>query len=114
MKEFNLEEYNKMCAEFLGWEYNSQQSIHFPKGTYRDLKNVGHCAEKGLSFDSDWNKIMMVVEKIKSINVYKNNPSDATLAIIREEIRIFLGLCNKKAAVQTIWEFLQLYKESHK
>jgi hypothetical protein len=108
MKEFNLEEYNKMCAEFLEWEF--QHGYYNPD----HLHEYSFKTTEELKFHSDWNLIMEVVEKIKSINVYKNNPSDTTLATIREEIRIFLGLCNKKAAVQTIWEFLQLYKESHK
>jgi hypothetical protein len=106
MKDFNKEEFNKMCAEVLNLKYNEYYRNPFDSSNVLPLED--------LEFDSDWNLIMEVVEKIKSINVYKNNPSDTTLATIREEIRIFLGLCNKKAAVQTIWEFLQLYKESHK
>ena len=59
-----IRNYNKKCAEFLGWKYDSKTSIHFTKGTWIDNKNIGHCAERGLSFHSDWNWIMEVCIKL--------------------------------------------------
>jgi hypothetical protein len=58
-------EYNKRCSLFLGWKYNPETSIHFPKGSWTDKNGLGHCAEKGMCFHSDWNWIMEVVESIE-------------------------------------------------
>ncbi len=58
-------EFNKLCCLFLNWKFNPTTSIHFPKGTWIDLNGIGHCAEKGLKFHSDWNWIMEVVEAIE-------------------------------------------------
>ena len=42
MKEFNKEEYNRMCAEFLGWEYfpESKSGNTWPDGTHNGEYNV--------------------------------------------------------------------------
>ena len=74
MKEFNLEEYNRMCAEFLGWELKSYptymntpfsgRSIWFSP-TSSDGKTRTFACERGKEFfDSDWNWIMEVYNKI--------------------------------------------------
>jgi hypothetical protein len=111
MKDFNKEEYNKMCAEFLGWQYNSEQSIHFPKGTYKDLEKVGHCAEKGLRFEIDWNWIMEVVNKIKPIvSMSKTRP----LKDYNTNFRYALISAKKEEIVQAIWEFINWHKENKK
>jgi hypothetical protein len=133
-KEFTPEKYKKLCAEFLEWKedfaheadkYGYIQTIdgymtpfinvdiiHSNISEYNRSENVHSIAQ--LKFDSDWNWIMKVVKKVNSINVYENNPSDTTLAIIREEMRTFLGFCNKEAVVQAIWEFLNRYKEKRR
>jgi hypothetical protein len=62
MKEFNLEEYNKMCAEFLGGTYDSNLKRYWFR-----LPIVLFPTIEELKFDSDWNWIMEVVEKIETI-----------------------------------------------
>ncbi len=68
MKEFNKEEYNKLCATFLGWEFVDRDSfvgIKKPISSYYvDDKGKEHCVEY-MEFDSDWNWIMKVVDKIE-------------------------------------------------
>lgn len=103
MKELNEQEYNKMCAEFMGLTVipagtKAIGKIHFPE-----------VSEAFLKYDVDWNSIMEVVEKINSINLFEN-PSDTTLLTIREEMGAYLGLSNKEAVVNSIWEFLNWYK----
>jgi hypothetical protein len=128
MKPFNKEEYNKLCAEFLeikpGYFSNELDSPRPESTPFCTYANTTYYLEKEdnpdctpydfLQFDSDWNWIMEVVKSINSVNVYKNNPSDTTLETIREEIRTYLGLCNKEATVKTIWEFLNWYNKQSK
>lgn len=36
-KEFNKEEYNKMCAEFIGWELHlAKNALNWPDGTFME------------------------------------------------------------------------------
>lgn len=76
MTKEQLVEYNKLCALFLGATVNttSNKDFHF----YEGVKLIGNkiCAVKTveeewisvntLKFDSDWNWIMIVVEKIET------------------------------------------------
>lgn len=67
----NTIENNKMIAEFMGWEF----------GRYDNLPNRCHIgkfntnSEKGMDkesakYDSDWNWLMEVVEKIECLSSY--------------------------------------------
>ena len=118
MKEFDITEYNKMCAEFLGFKTNRERSRWWYKLDDNSLFATAITGIHGgwltelLKFNSDWNWIMEVCTKINSINVFKNNPSDTTLATIKEEMRTYLGLSNKEAVVKAIWEFINYHKEN--
>jgi hypothetical protein len=163
MKEFNKEEYNKMCAEFLGWEYfpESKSGNTWPDGTHNGEYNVFDIWVKNptekyrkllchsayeylggeyndeikksdlfedyvytLKYDSDWNWIMEVVEKIESIgfnfNLIKNGDNYAEIrssSCYDEKISDSMDLekeyiSKKEAVVQAIWEFLNWYKEN--
>jgi len=59
------EESNKIIAEFMGMVFYPKTSIHFPKGTFEDREGIGHCAEKGTPYNSSWDWLMPVVEKIE-------------------------------------------------
>jgi hypothetical protein len=120
-KEYNKEEYNKLCAEFMGYKLVTPEMRKHPEewiSSYWENPDFNGsskgvlCSENGLQYNTNWNWIMEVVEKINSVDVYKNNPSETTLAIIREEIRAFLGMSNKEAVVHSIWEFLNLYNDN--
>lgn len=158
-KEFNKEEYNKMCAEFLGWELClAKTSLNWQDGTFMDWddeeefwienpteefkkfrilchpEEVGlgydiklfksYHYKSGLKFDSDWNWIMEVVEKI-------NNPTNGIMVSIHSNsclitdygtrgkwnlnrsaniVRVVDVSSRKDAVVQAIWEFLNWYK----
>ena len=91
MKEFNKEEYNKMCADLIGWKLTNEDLVFnsFINGvssskTFRgyirkeqkytrgvplvvvrgNKKKIDYYREKEMDFTSDWNWIMEVVEKI--------------------------------------------------
>ncbi len=118
MKEFNLEEYNKLCAEFLEWVF--QHGYYNPN----HLHEYSFETDESLKFHSDWNWIMEVVEKIEQLGYRFNiNNFDGNYAEIRsgscidEKISDSSDLdkefiSKKEAAVQSIWEFLNWYKEN--
>ena len=121
-------EYNKRCAEFLGWTYIS--SIDIKEGSYHTSIKAGWYTKvprvlalgltqylyKGrshnsLQFHSDWNWIMKVVEVINMIPNPKNL-SDTTLYTHRLNVQSILRSANKEAVVQAINQFLIWYNEN--
>lgn len=112
-KEFNKYEYNKLCAEFMGYEYYGWNHPFHKK----DVSKRGYWAKKNakshdirlnvlfnpLRFDSDWNWIMEVVGKI--CTVYKDTPI-TSVHLLNHPI-----FTPKEAVVQAIWEFLNWYNE---
>ena len=115
MKQFDIKEYNKMCAEFLGYVNLTPDDPDFDFYEHpTEPVKLGEHIRKTLEpmsmlFHTDWNWIMEVVEKINSTYVFNDLP-DTTLLDIREEMRAYLGLSNKEAVVNSIWEFLNWYK----
>ncbi len=109
-------EYNENCTKFLGWKYAPKTSIHFPKGVWVDLKGLGHCAEKGLKFHSDWNWIMEVVEAIEKLgfqfNIYHQDCSigkDKKFIVVTHATKV---KTKKEAVVHAINQFLIWYNEN--
>lgn len=108
MKEFNKEEYNKMCAEFLGW---SQREFGFWNGEDKLIHRESLVLTSDLKFDSDWNWIMEVVNKIKPIvSMSKTRP----LKDYNTDFRYALISAKKEVIVKAIWEFLNWHKENKK
>lgn len=101
MKQFDIIEYNKMCAEFMGLTVipagtKAIGKIHFPE-----------VSEAFLKYDVDWNSIMEVVEKIKPIVfMSKTKP----LTDHNTNLLYALMSAEKELVVKMIWEFLNWYK----
>ena len=130
MKPFNKEEYNRMCAEFMGLveakpyktAYTTNNSTNLPAS----FLELVHSEMEGESwyvypkFDTDWNWIMEVVDKIESLGYYTNilsadNDSKRhTMHIVEvhksEEYTEFID-SKKEAVVQAIWVFLNWYNQ---
>jgi len=116
MKPFNKEEYNKLCAEFMGLTV-------IPVGTY-SIGSISHpeISEAFLKYDSDWNWIMEVVEKIESLGWYINiNERECSIydysyrstaqgVVFNRENKT----SKKEVVVQAIWEFLNYYNKKSK
>ena len=80
MTQEEINDYNRMCAEFLGYEYISKD-LHpqayenygwWVKGTYtNNIDARNNLNWKGfnssLKFHSDWNWIMKIIEKILDV-----------------------------------------------
>ncbi len=126
MKEFNKEEYNQMCAEFLGavieqpYPANKDYEqdgyvIYFPKDTVT-LGIYRNYSLKGLKFDSDWNWIMEIYIKINQLIQQKQS---VDFVFGKESDPFHLALwdafeiedCSKEAVVEAIWNFLNWYNE---
>jgi hypothetical protein len=101
MKQFDVKEYNKMCADFMQMEYADERS--FNKETEKWIHSI-----KSLDrFHTDWNWIMEVVEKIKPIVfMSKTRP----LMDHNTNLRYALMSAEKELVVKMIWEFLNWYK----
>jgi hypothetical protein len=120
MKPYNEKEFNRLCAEFLGYEISENKECFKSQNQKGwNLLNIFH---------SHWNWIMEVVEKIE--NTKKNNewyveyiwlPSTNISFSVRgwrdgsvlfETFGRFYGVTTKKeAVVQAIWQFLNWYNE---
>ena len=103
MKPYNEKEYNRLCAEFLGWEQG--EDGRYWKETPTESSNW-YVDE--MYFHSDWNWIMEVVEKINDTPI-----KDGCSETIEAKYLIFqrLGKTYKSAVVQAIWQFLNWYNE---
>ena len=131
MKKFNLEEYNKMCAEFMGYRLITPDmrkhpekwiSSYWENPEFNGSSKGVLCSEYLLQYSTNWNWIMEVVEKIEQLG-YRFNMSnfDGNYAEIRsgsytdEKISDSSDLdkefiSKKEAAVQSIWEFLTIWE----
>jgi len=140
MKEFNKDEYNKTCAILLGWKedfaheadkYGYIQTIdgymtpfinvdiiHSNISEYNRSENVHSIAQ--LKFDSDWNWIMEVYNKINhkdtAIFLPMNGVVDSVTPFINELGKVKRKLMDgeKEGVVHAIWEFLNWYKKKEK
>lgn len=113
MKPFDSIEYNKLCAKFMGLTV-------IPVGTY-SIGSIRHpeISEAFLKYDSDWNFIMEVVEKIEKecgVSIVGGPVKKPTCVIYLGNLKAKSGQGNskKEAVVQAIWEFLNWYNEQSK
>ncbi len=120
MKTFNIEEYNRMCAEFLGFKYKNQTKFwtSYPLSDDSYLSQLGYIRMDDLIFHSDWNWIHEIVEKIEDLDVIASfqieNPTIYIWASTEnstfEDIQVdIFDKTKKEAVVQAIWEFLNYY-----
>lgn len=131
MKEFNEQEFNKLCAELV-CDYDAETKRFIFKQEMFNNISYGMSKrhhEEQLCFHSDWNWIMEVVEKIENIerkqpyshpkyriSSYRYLPEEWQADIqclITTECIIQTGnfKSKKQAVVQAIWQFLNWYKQ---
>jgi hypothetical protein len=100
IKEFDKDEYNKLCLKFMDLKYkNSNKAwVLWPEISENWIST------SNLKFHSDWNWIMKVCGKIYKIL----DPSDSR----KHDIKAKVGALQKDAVVLAIWEFLNWYNEN--
>ena len=67
MSEKEIIEENAILAEYLGWIRTGQKFNGYP--AFENPKQKGHTSFV-FNYDSDWNELMKVVEKIESTDYY--------------------------------------------
>jgi hypothetical protein len=116
MKPYNEQEFNRLCAEFLGWVL---EDGYYNRDMHHDYSFV---KPDEMKFHSDWNWIMEVVERIEMTNSSSWMGSYVTIWSNREgctiEVKttgtdfytsIPVKTTRKEAVVEAIWQFLQFY-----
>lgn len=125
MKQQEILEYNKRCAEFLTIKEELKNELSaYPLQEYSSLCSYANSAfisdkEDNPSntvwdyceFHSDWNWIMEVVNAInKTQNPRKSG--DTTHSTLKREVQALLGKAAKEAVVQAINQFLIWYEQN--
>lgn len=129
MKQEWIDQYNKKCAEFLGYigyqenPKNKKSEILynitlFPYLSYNEtfMEYSGYDTIyfiEDLQFHSDWNWIMEVVEKINS---FQFGESDYSLQGINIKFLIHsrIGKSSKKSVIESIDQFIDWYNKQKK
>jgi hypothetical protein len=131
-KEFNREEYNELCARFLGWEMRSYpshiknrfhgRSVWFSPPS-SDGKTRTFCCVRGEEyFDCDWNWIHQVLEKIEELGFeslsgggeyyYPEKGMRYIQSFIKDDLTIYSeGRTKMETAIEAIWKFLNWHNE---
>lgn len=136
MIPFDKDQYNKLCAEFLGGEIFEEgdrwKTRNWNNPNYRPFKVISSCpltmwgtkeetynrvladvlASYGAwgCFDSDWNWIMEVVDKIEKTYAWVSIKGCLVTTV---EIDVNAPT-KKEAVVKAIWEFLNWHKKYKK
>lgn len=126
MRQYNRIEYNKLCAEFLGYTnttptdpdfsiYENEKGITIKGRLYKLLEPMS------MEFDSDWNWIMEVYHKINFL-IQEKSTTDFIFATCVDSFHLELWASfedshvslkeSKKATVLAIWNFLNWYNEN--
>ena len=110
MSQEEILEYNKLCAVFLGWDYNK----FMDRWNEENFQHkYSHTNSIDLKFHSDWNWIMDVIFKINILPNSKDQ-SDTTLQTHRVNVQSTLRSANMEAVVLSINKFLIWYNEAKK
>jgi hypothetical protein len=129
-------EYNKRCADFLGWKYVSSIDVKEQKydqsieaGWYCEIPKILHTKinrrlyigrnHHYLQFHLDWNLIMEMVEGIEGLGITTSLTNKFfNIMKVQHRVGITLGnsnencLSKKEAVVQGINQFLIWYNDN--
>jgi hypothetical protein len=122
LKPYNEQEFNRLCAEFLGWKQNSKKTTF-----YVDKNDSRHIYEiQDLKFHSNWEWIMQVCDRIEGLKEGEEVEHNWYVTIgegnycriftdefktFQDEIIVYNTNTKKDAVVLAIWEFLQSYNK---
>jgi hypothetical protein len=115
MKPYNEQEFNNLCAEFLGYVNTTATDPDFnifenEKGMIIGNKIHTMLETMSMKFHSDWNWIMEVWEKIKLIPNFEDWYINLKLSSMRNMICGKFSIVDpKEAVIQAIWQFLTWY-----
>lgn len=111
---------NSLIAEFMGLRHVSDDKYI---KNLREMKSNGIYFEQGymtseLRYDSDWNWLMQVVDKIEGLNfsveMNRQEEGDYQCLIVKKEIIVQTFSSNKIESVyKALVEFIKWYNESN-
>jgi len=110
-------EYNKRCAEFLGWNKTHPKI----KDWHIYITPIGHISYDKMLFHSDWNWIMEVVEAIEKLKylvvIQSNFCQIQEIGTKKNDFKPYIIASiysndKKEAVVQAINQFLIWYNEN--
>ena len=117
MTQEEILDYNKRCAEFLGWkqikdlEEIDENNQHVKDCWFLAYTELVFWNTDVLKFHSDWNWIMEVVDAINKTQNPRTS-GDTTHSSLKREVQVLLGKSIKEAVVQAINQFLIWYNEN--
>jgi hypothetical protein len=126
MKQEEIIENNKLIAEFMKYDYDSTIKAYYNK----DIELF--CSEDVLFFDTSWDWLMPVVEKIESsstkeyycfnlglgkinagfIGIFKEDVRKDSICRVKEVISVDNCTNRLDAVYQTVIEFIKWYNEN--
>lgn len=127
MKPYKEQEFNRLCAEFIGWEYIPKDAHPYAflnygwwiKDTYyQDIDPSNNSNWKGfnssMKFHSDWNWIMEVVRKIISLRNRSNLFKEVYGEVYRFQHTCLDDIIDINILASKIWQFINWYNEKNK
>lgn len=111
MEQKWIDQFNKKCAEFLGYAYYPDWNL-FRLGHDVNNSPIKQYKPENLKFHSDWNWIHVVVEKINEVILSKEHDEKETVLVyLRHNIRDYLGASLKVPLIRAINDFLDKHLE---
>ena len=114
MNQQEILEYNKRCAEFLGFKCSINEQYELPKMmTFPPKKNSNLCYTAkiccidDMQFHIDWNWIKSLLEKISSLN--EDDFSDKTQQAFEDLLDLSL-FSSKESVCESINNFIKTIK----
>ena len=126
MTKEEIENYNRLCAKFLGFKCSINEQYELPKMMIfpaKEKSNLCHiakvCCIEDMQFHSDWNWIMEVVEAIEKkcgVSIVGGPFKKPTCVIHLYNLQAVSGQgsTKKEAVVQAINKFLIWYENNNK
>lgn len=120
MTQEEILQYNKRCAEFLGYKCSINEQYELPNMmTFppKGMSNLCHtakvCCIEDMQFHSDWNWIMEVVEDIEKIFHIQGVEINGKWCCIKTNtFHEYRGVNKKEAVVEAINQFLIWYEQN--
>ncbi len=120
MSKEEIKEYNKLCAQFLGFKCSINEQYELPNMMiFPPAKNSNHCREakiccvEDMQFHKDWNWIIEVTDAIESkgYDVFINGLYCRITDSGMSDFEIESGgvKTKKEAVVEAIYLFLKFY-----
>jgi len=112
-----IQEYNKRCAEFIGFfdEETDRFIFDIKLFNFQSYSFSEKHHKNQLCFDVGWNWIMEVIKKIESLTVNTRISIESHSCKLTQDnySNIEIGLTKKEAVIQAINQFLIFYNEKY-